>query len=737
MCAVCPPVLPPQLLAWKDRMRRLLSNSLPLVFTLLALPLLATEPDALKLDFFEKKIRPVLVEHCYECHSADSKSLKGGLRLDTREGVLRGGETGAAVVAGKPNEGLLLKALRYEDFEMPPSGRLPDKVVADFKKWIELGAPDPRVESATAENAPTTAGKIDLEAGKKFWAFQPPQRHRLPSVKQLGWIEQPIDGFIQAKLDEAGLSPSPPADRRTLIRRVTFDLIGLPPTPDEAEAFVADSSTDAYEQLVERLLASPHYGERWARMWLDLMRYAEDQAHIVGNDRSLCFPNAYLYRDWVIAAFNSDLPFDQFVRLQLAADVFAPDDTSQSAALGFVGLGPKYYRRNSPEVMAEEWEDRVDVVSRGLLGLTVACARCHDHKFDPIATEDYYALAGVFASTEMFNQPMAGAETDEKSGQAKKVESALHIVRDAKPTDLNVHIRGDVTRKGTLVHRRFLSVLSDAEPRRFETGSGRRELAESIVDRRNPLTARVFVNRVWSQLFGRPLVGTPSNFGSLGQRPSHPELLDDLATRFMDSGWSMKGLHREIVLSATYRQSSDADGAKQAADPTNQLLSHANRRRLDIEQWRDAVLTVAGRSNPKLGGPSIEPEKPEETRRTLYARISRLELNPLLARFDFPDPNAHSDRRVQTTTPLQKLFVLNSPFMLAQAEAFVVRLRAEGNSTQERIQRAYELLYNRPASEEEVRLGTAFVDEMSSDQTARWIQYAQVLLASNELLMLD
>ncbi len=444
-----------------------------------------------------------------------------------------------------------------------------------------------------------------------------------------------------------------------------------------------------------------------------------------------------MYRDWVIAAFNSDLPFDQFVKLQLAADVIAPDDASQRAALGFIGLGPKYFRRDTPEVMAEEWEDRVDVVSRGLLGLTVACARCHDHKFDPITTEDYYALAGVFASIEMFNQPLAGAEVDDKSGQAKKVEAALHIVRDSKPIDLSVHIRGDVTRQGELVHRRFLSVLSDAEPRRFETGSGRRELAEAIADRRNPLTARVFVNRVWSLLIGRPLVGTPSNFGALGQRPTHPELLDDLAARFMDSGWSIKSLHREIVLSATYRQSSDADGAKEAADPSNRLLSHMNRRRLDIEQWRDAVLLVAGRLSPSINGPSIEPEKPEETRRTLYARISRLEVNPLLARFDFPDPNAHSDRRVQTTTPLQKLFVLNSPFMLAQAETFVGRLMVEGTSTPERIQRAYALAFSRPATEEELRLGVSFVDEPTGDPTARWTQYAQVLLASNELLMLD
>jgi hypothetical protein len=699
----------------------------------------AAEPDAAGIEFFEKKIRPVLVEHCYECHSSKSSSFKGGLRLDVREAVLKGGDSGPVIVPGKPEESLLLKAVQYEDLEMPPQGRLPEAVIADLKKWIAMGAPDPRSESAVTQT-PATVTHIDFTEGRKFWAFQPPQRRALPVVKQPDWIQQPIDGFVLAKMEEAGLAPNRPADRRTFLRRVTFDLLGLPPTPDEVEAFISDQSPDADERLVDRLLASPQYGERWARLWLDLMRYAEDQAHIVGNDRSLCYPNAYLFRDWLIDALNADLPFDQFVKLQLAADLIVPEDASQRAALGFIGLGPKYYRRNSPEVMADEWEDRVDVVSRGLLGLTVACARCHDHKFDPISTEDYYALAGVFASTEMFNQPLPGAKSEPKADakdKNQKVDDTLHIIRDGQPIDLNVHIRGDVTRKGKLVPRRFLTVLSEAEPRRFESGSGRRELAEAIVARNNPLTARVFVNRVWSLLFGRGLVGTPSNFGQLGQRPTHPELLDDLAVRFMESGWSMKSLHRELVLSATYRQSSDSDGAKQAVDPDNLWLSRMNRRRLDIEQWRDTVLHVAGRLSRALRGPSMEPEQPDETRRTLYARISRLELNPLLARFDFPDPNTHSERRVQTTTPLQKLFVLNSPFMLTQAEALAARLKSSAETTPDRIQAAYALVFNRPATTEEVRLSAAFVEEVSENAQARWVQYAQVLLASNELWLLD
>jgi hypothetical protein len=600
-------------------------------------------------------------------------------------------------------------------------------LVAAWALGASLCVAEPREDKAAA----------NVEAGKRFWAFQPPRRHDAPAVRNSGWAQQPLDRFILARLEQAGLDPTPPADRPTWIRRVTFDLIGLPPTSEEVEAFVYDPAPDAFAKVIERLLASPHYGERWARMWLDVARYAEDQAHIVGKDESLFYPNAYLYRDWVIRALNDNVPFDRFVQLQLAADLIEPDDRSNHAALGFIGLGPKYYRRNDPAVMADEWEDRVDVVGRALLGLTVACARCHDHMFDPISTEDYYGLAGVFASTRLFNRPLNDTAETKADGEAKQPKDALHIVREGTPTDLSVFIRGNVNNKGPTVPRRFLRVLSDGEPKPFQQGSGRRELAEAITEPRNPLTARVIVNRVWAQLVGRPLVGTPSNFGALGEKPTHPELLDDLAVRFMESGWSLKWLQREIVLSAAYRQSSRADAAKQAADPDNKLLGRMNRRRLSAEGWRDALLSLTDRLERMVGGPSIDPQDPKERRRTVYSRVSRLELNRMLALFDFPDPNVHADGRVETTTPLQKLFVLNSPFMVSQAEGLAERLQAEGTGqdNQRRIERAYRLLYGRPATEAELRLGLRFL--AGDKDTARWQQYAHVLLAANELLFID
>lgn len=688
-------------------------------------------PPAGQLDFFEQKIRPVLVEHCYKCHSAAAKKVRGGLLLDSRDGIRRGGDSGKpAVVPGDPEGSLLLKALRYEDVQMPPAGRLPERVIADFVAWIKQGAADPR------EGAAVAGRRIDVEVGKRFWAFKPPHRHAVPVPRNNDWARRTIDYFLLARLEQAGLKPNPPADRRTWLRRVTFDLIGLPPTPEEVEAFIDDQKPDAHERVVERLLASPRYGERWARVWLDVARYAEDQAHIVGNDQSLYYPNAYLYRDWVIRTLNADMPYDRFIRLQLAADLLEEGDPANPAALGFLGLGPKYYSRNMLAVMADEWEDRVDVVGRGLLGLTVACARCHDHKYDPIPTEDYYALAGVFAATKMFNRPLDAARERKPDGEAKQPKDALHVVREGKPGDLTVFVRGDVETKGPAVPRHFLRVLCAGEPQPFRLGSGRLELAGAITSRDNPLTARVIVNRVWGQLFGRGLVGTPSNFGALGERPSHPELLDDLAVRFMDAGWSLKWLQREIVLSAAYRQSSQADAAQRASDPENRLLGRMSRRRLSVEAWRDALL-AAGRLDDRLGGPSTDPADPQNRRRTVYSRISRLSINPLLALFDFPDPNLHADRRVETTTPLQKLFVMNNPFMVRQAEALAHRLTAEvGDDPHEFTRRAYVLLYARPASDAELRLGTEFL-RAGVDKSARRRQYAHVLLAANEMLYLD
>jgi hypothetical protein len=706
------------------------------------------------IEFFEKKIRPVLVDHCYECHSAQSEKLKGKLLLDSRDASRKGGETGPAVVPGDPDASLVVQALRYENFEMPPKGKLPAQTIADFEKWIKDGATDPREGTGSPAIAP--APPIDFVAARQFWSLRSPLPYEPPAVKEATWPRQSLDSFIFDRVGAAGLVVAPAADRRTWLRRVTLDVTGLPPTVDEMLIFEGDQSPDAAERLIDRLLASPHYGERGARMWLDLARYAEDQAHIVGKDESLLYPNAYLYRDWVIGAFNSDLPYDRFVQLQLAADLLEGNDSPNLAALGFIGLGPKYYGRRSLQVMSDEWEDRVDIVGRGLLGLTVACARCHDHKFDPIGTEDYYALAGVFASTSMFNRPLTpdaekadaaqgGGNKDfengkKAAGEAKDPKQAMHIVTEGTATDLNIFIRGSAESKGPVAPRHFLRVLCEGDPEPFASGSGRREVAEAIASPANPLTSRVIVNRLWGLYFGRPLVASASNFGAMGEQPTHPELLDHLTLRFLDANQSLKWLIRQIVTSATYRQGSGFDVQSSAsADPENRLLSHFSRRRLTVEQWRDSVLSASGALEATIGGPSIDPQKPDEHRRTVYSRASRLELNKLLAMFDYPDPNVHADRRVETITPLQKMFVLNSPFMVEQASRLAERLVAEVPDSAlaaryQRIDLAYRLLYGRPATDEEIRIGLDFLKGGNSD---RLKQYAHVLLAANELLYVD
>jgi hypothetical protein len=615
---------------------------------------------------------------------------------------------------------------------------LEERIVRDFEAWIQQGAIDPRSAEVSPEDSlvPNQQGidkrGIDWDQARSSWAFQSPRQSIAPQTLDSSWGRGVIDQFVLAKLEEAGLAPNPPADKVDFIRRVTYDLTGLPPNPEAVKDYLCDTRPGARRRLVERLLVSAEHAERWTRLWLDVARYAEDQAHKVGNNDSLTYPNAYRSRDWVINALAVDTPYDDFIRLQLAADLISPSDADSHLALGFIGLGPKYYRRNSPEVMADEWEDRIDTVTRGLLGLTVACARCHDHKYDPISMSDYYALAGVFASTEMFNRPLDDS-IDTKGGQAKDPKQAVHIVRDGKPQDVHLMIRGDVNNKGPLVKRRFLQILD--EPKRpFEEGSGRADLAEAIVDRNNPLTARVMVNRVWNEFFGQPLVSTPSNFGALGSTPSHPRLLDDLAVRFMDHDWSLKWLQREIALSATYAQSSDVDPDKDAVDPANHQIWRMPRRRLGVEAYRDALLFVSGRLDQRVGGQSIQPDNPESRRRTLYSEVSRMDLNPLLARFDFPDPNAHSAKRFETTTPLQKLFLLNSPFLVRQADALTERLAQHGGSQRSRIELAYELLWGRKPDERELALGEAFVGQK---HPGVWSQYAQALLISNEMFMVD
>ena len=502
---------------------------------------------------YEREVRPILEQTCFKCHGAEKQ--KGGLRLDQKEGMLGGGDSGEpALVRGKSAESQLIKLITSTnpDEVMPQKAdRLKPEQIAILKSWIDRGAHLPE-SGASADTPPTRRAITDTD--RQFWSFVPLRRSTPEIPAAAKWPRKPLDRFILAKLTERGLEPSAEASRAVLARRLTFDLTGLPPTPEEIESFVLDADARADERLVDRLLASPRFGERMASLWLPLARYAEDQAHQVGDDTKFFYPNAYKYREWVVGAFNRDLPYDQFIKLQLAADKIAPEEL---AALGFLGLGPKYYNRNRIEVMADEWEDRVDTVSRTMLGLTVACARCHDHKFDPISTDDYYALAGVFASTRMVNKTPDGRIEKENAKAQQMDPTVMHVVEDGDVQNLNVFIRGNAQRKGPVVERRFPQVLSGPETVAFRDGSGRRELAEAIASATNPLTARVMVNRVWGLLFGRPLVATPSNFGHSGVLPTHPELLDDLAARFIEGGWSVKSLVREITLSATYRQAAE------------------------------------------------------------------------------------------------------------------------------------------------------------------------------------
>jgi mono/diheme cytochrome c family protein len=692
-------------------------------------------------DFFEKSVRPVLAAHCFECHGP--KKHRGGLRLDSRAALLAGGDDGPAIVPGHPEKSLLIKAIHYQDDpKMPPKGRLAPEQVAALAAWVKQGAPWPETKAATRPPAGGPGFRITPEE-RAFWSFRPVTDPPLPAVRERAWPQTSVDFFVLARLEAANLRPVPEADRRTLIRRVTFDLIGLPPTPKEVEAFVADTSPDAYAKVVDRLLASPQYGERWARHWLDVARYAEDQAHTFA---ARLYPQGFRYRDWLVRALNDDMPYDRFVREQIAADLLdTPNRLENLPALGFFALGPVYY--GDPKKL-DQIDDRIDTLTRGVLGLTVACARCHDHKFDPIATKDYYGLAGVFASTdyaEISLQPgKEGQPVPPPAKGKKKAEPKgpfIHALKEAaRPVNLRVHVRGSASTLGEEAPRRFLPVLTRAEPKPFHLGSGRLELAQAIASTDNPLTARVIVNRVWQHHFGKGIVATPSNFGALGERPTHPELLDHLATRLVASGWSLKALHRTIVLSATYQLSSRTDSRNQEIDPEDKLLWRSRRRRLEVEAWRDALLAVSGRLDHTLGGPPSDLASPDHRRRTLYGSVSRHELNPLLRLFDFPDPNITSGERTVTTVPLQQLFVLNSEFMVRSARALVAHLSTAGADDAGRIRKAFVLLYGRPVTERELAVGLAYLsggDGTHAERLSRWERYAQVLLSTNEFLYVN
>jgi hypothetical protein len=568
---------------------------------------------------------------------------------------------------------------------------------------------------------------INWEEARQFWAFVSPSKVNPPEIDDKGWSREDIDLFVLSEMKKNGLEPEGDASSEVLIRRIFYDLIGLPPSSDELERFKEDTDEKKYERLIDNLFDRPEYGEKMASTWLNIARYAEDQAHQVGNNVKFFYPHAHRYREWVIESYNSDLPYDQFIRLQLAADKIEGAGNEDLVALGFLGLGPQYYDRGRLEVKAEEWEDSVDVVSRGFLALTVACARCHDHKYDPISVADYHALAGVFASTQIHKREL------DNEGGAKTV---IHVVKDGKTQDLPIYNRGDVQDKGEVVPRAFLKILSGEDPKIFTKGSGRLELAEAISDPQNPLTARVAVNRIWQMLFGRGLVHTTSNFGHLGARPTHPELLDHLAVSFIEGGWSVKSLMKKILLSSTYRQSSLVSSDKRIKDEENKFYSYFTRRRLSAEMIRDSMLVVSGElERGDSGNESSLISNQKNLRRTVYSKISRKELDHYLALFDYPDANIHSSSRDETVTPSQKLYFLNSSFVLARSSAVALALVTEDKASS--IEKIYRRILSRPPSMEELSNAMEFIRSGKEKEKERWSGLAQNLIISNEFIFRD
>ena len=947
-------------------------------------------------DFFERRIRPVLVKHCYKCHGVDADRRKGGLLLATRDGLLRGGDSGPAIDPGSPEGSLLIQALRHEDKDlaMPPKGKLPDTVIADFETWVKIGAPDPRrpgVSGTTAEPTTPTPG----------WAFTPPRNDGPPEVENEAWPRGEIDRFIIAKLEAKGLDPAPEADRRTLIRRLHYALIGLPPTPEEIEAFVGDDSPSALATLVDRLLDSPHFGERWGRHWLDVARYSDS----TGGGRTRALVNAWRYRDYVIDAFNSDKPFDRFIREQIAGDLL--DSTSEAerrdalVATAFLVLGPHNYENQDKDLLRMDVVDeQISTTCSAFLGLTLGCSRCHDHKFDPIPTRDYYALAGIFRSTKtltpgnvagfverplpvsddmdariakhsaetkrlekelgvvkarlkklggkpkskaarlptlvgivvddvkaeqigfwkkstfhpayvdagyihddgkekgrksvVFTPPIpqtgiyevrlayasgsnratntpvtirhadgektmridqrkappiggllislgpfrfekgaggsvtvSNAETDgvviadavellspalaaaktetraEKRQQTtgddddaklaqerEKLEAkrkslqkraaalrakapprpkAISVEEETKTGDWHVHVRGEIRNLGPKVPRGFLSALGARTPPEIPDGSsGRMELAEWIASESNALTSRVIVNRAWHWLFGRGIVPSTDNFGSTGEEPSHRDLLDWLARRFVAGGWSIKRLVREIVLSRTYGQSTRQSSRARQVDPENRLLSHAHRIRMDAESLRDSILSVSGRLDLTAGGPSIRSASGKmagnkveygyrysSRRRSVYVPIFRNSLHELFDVFDFADPNFVVGRRPMTTRATQALYLLNGPFLHRQCEHAAKRLLATdgvatggapendapGNDVS-RVEHAFLRTLGRPPSAAESRLALEFVAAPTGEDTEearvhRWAGLFKTLVSCVDFRFLE
>jgi hypothetical protein len=819
----------------------------------------ADTPPGEGIAFFEAKIRPVLAKRCFQCHGGPAQG-KGGLKLDNKARLRTGGSSGSPIDVENSEESLLLAAIRYEGPSMPPAGKLPEETIADFAKWIKMGAPDPRDDSPKEAVA---AAKIDFTEERKAWAYTAPKVHVPPEVRDAEWPLGAIDRFVLARQEAAGVRPGPDAPPGVWLRRVAFDLIGLPPTPEQVEAILRDDSPEARAAVVDRLLASPAFGERWGRHWMDVARFAESS----GSDKNYLYPQAWRYRDWVIDALNADMPYDRFVRLQVAGDlepaITPAEADAQTIATGFLALVPKAVDERVRELyLLNVVDEQIDNIGRGVLGLTVSCARCHDHKYDPIPTTDYYALAGILRSSEtrdgLINRQRSGGETNrlialatapndqleairvatveaikaekvwaerrkeltrlqQQATEAKRLASpgaadskeplpqalatedqimamdqevrllattqdekksalaqltaytmAAGVIDRLKPFDASVRYRGEIDLIGPSVPRGYLTLLARPDdPRPDPKGSGRRELAAWLTGPENPLTARVIVNRLWTKLFGAGIVATVDDFGSQGARPTHPELLDHLATRFVADGWSMKRMIRTMVLSRTYGVAEWDDSSNQSRDENNALLWRWNRKRLDAEALRDAMLAASGkleRSRP-LASPAIALGVQELNRRTtdlkpvtdftplealsrarsVYLPVVRNKLTEPMAAFDAADPNLIVGRRDATTSPSQGLYVLNSPFVIEQAE-HIARSLLAGPAVDDtaRLERAYlTMLARRPTPEELARVtkylaltlkdgGRDANTSIEAERRSAWTSFAQAMMALPE-----
>ena len=837
----------------------------PITALLLApLALLAAGDDDL---FFESKVRPVLIKRCYDCHSTEKKT-KGGLALDTRDGWQHGGDNGPAIIPGDLTKSLIIKAVRYldEDFAMPPKSRLPADEVAILEEWVKRGAPDPRTGDATKAAKPKRT--IDIEAGRQFWAFQPVANPPAPAVKDIAWPKDAVDRFLLAKIEAKGLKPAGDADRHTWIRRVSLDLTGLPASAEEVVAFTNDNSDAAYAKVVDRLLASPAYGERWARHWLDLTGYAD----MIGTSNEVFAEHAWRYRDYLIQAFNRDKPFDQFIKEQLAGDLMpasAPEQRAeQIVATGFLQVGDlEIVNPDKAKMETDHIDTQLIKIGGAFLGMTMGCARCHDHKFDPVGLEDYYGMAGMLRSspssgkmvgfgvwstirsvplpespaqlaerqkaeaehaakltahkaeqarlTEENNAvvaklaalektakatPVAAAPTPKPSPEQdaltkrrdeiaallktkaseiqhaeffkSKAPKAFAMQDDAKPADMPIYVRGNPYAPAAVVPRGALRVASwDKFPAIPAGQSGRLQLAEWITDRRNPLTARVTVNRLWQKLFGEGLVRSVDYFGERGERPSHPELLDHLATRFMADGWSQKRFLRGLVLSHAYRLSSANHAEGLSLDPENRLFWRMNRQRLEAEAIRDSLLKVSGELAAKSGGPSLALEIIENTgalaaaginppsyhhrksrpsqefERTVYLPVMRngpSSADKIRSFFDFVDPASITGQRNQTVMPTQSLFLLNNDLVRKRAGSLAKQLIAAHADENARLEALWLRAWNRPITGEERTDARSFLKEITSLlktprapdalEAARWQELCHSLLASNTFI---